>query len=128
TKFQEGAWLVLVLLPVLMAGFLAVHNHYKDLARRLTLEGYKNPPPLKRQKVIMPISGVHRGTLNALRYAQSLSKDVTVLHVAVDAEAGEKILLKWQKWAPDVNLVVLGSPYRLLLEPILRYVKNAAVA
>ncbi|MCL4257807.1 MAG: APC family permease [Anaerolineales bacterium] len=126
TKFQEGAWVVLLLLPVLMAGFLAVHNHYKDLARRLTLEGYKNPPAIRRQKVIMPISGVHRGTLNALRFAQSLSKDVTVLHVAVDAEAGEKVLLKWQKWAPDVNLVVLGSPYRLLLEPILRYVKNAA--
>jgi amino acid transporter len=126
TKFQDGAWVVLILLPVLMAGFLAVHNHYKDLARRLTLEGFKSPAPIKHQKVVMPISGVHRGTLNALRYAQSLSKDVTVLHVAVDAEAGERVLLKWQKWAPGVNLVILGSPYRLLLEPILRYVKNAA--
>ncbi|UYN89420.1 MAG: APC family permease [Anaerolineales bacterium] len=126
TKFQDGAWLVLVLLPILMAAFMAVHSHYKDLANRLTLEGFKVPGPIKRQKVIMPISGVHRGTLNALRYAKSLSKDVTVLHVAVDAEAGEKVLLKWQKWAPDDNLVVLGSPYRLLLEPILRYVKNAA--
>jgi len=126
TKFQEGAWLVLVLLPVLMAAFVSVHSHYKDLASRLTLEGFKVPAPIRHQKVIMPISGVHRGTLNALRYAQSLSKDVTVLHVAVDAEAGEKVLLKWQKWAPDVNLVVLGSPYRLLLEPILRYVRNAA--
>ncbi|MCW5873512.1 MAG: APC family permease [Anaerolineales bacterium] len=126
TKFQEGAWLVLLLLPVLMACFQAVHHHYKDLASRLTLEGFKVPAPIRHQKVIMPISGVHRGTLSALRYAQSLSKDVTVLHVAVDAEAGEKVLLKWQKWAPDVNLVVLGSPYRLLLEPILRYVRNAA--
>lgn len=126
TKFKDGAWLVLVLLPILMAVFLAIHNHYKDLARRLTLDGYKSPPPIKHQKVIMPISGVHRGTLSALRFAQSLSKDVTVLHVAVDAEAGERVLLKWQKWAPDVNLVVLGSPYRLLLEPILRYVRNAA--
>ncbi|HRN50392.1 MAG TPA: APC family permease [Anaerolineales bacterium] len=126
TKFQEGAWLVLVLLPFLMAGFIAVHNHYKDLAQHLTLDGYKSPAPIKHQKVIMPISGVHRGTLSALRYAQSLSKDVTVLHVAVDAEAGERVLLKWQKWAPEVNLVVLGSPYRLLLEPILSYVKTIA--
>lgn len=126
TKFQDGAWMVLILLPILIAGFLAVHEHYKDLARRLSLDGFKSPAPIKHQKVVMPISGVHRGTLNALRYAQSLSKDVTVLHVAVDAEAGERVLLKWQKWAPGVNLVILGSPYRLLLEPILRYVKNAA--
>lgn len=126
TKFHDGAWIVLVLLPILIMAFLAVHHHYVDLARRLSLEGFKSPPAIKRQKVVMPISGVHRGTLNALRYAQSLSKDVTVVHVAVDAAAGEKILLKWQRWAPDVNLVVLGSPYRLLLEPMLRYIKNLA--
>lgn len=126
TKFHDGAWIVLVLLPILIMGFLAIHHHYKDLANRLSLEGFKSPVAIKKQKVIMPISGVHRGTLNALRYAQSLSKDVTAVHVAVDAAAGEKILLKWQQWAPDVNLVVLGSPYRLLLEPILRYIKNLA--
>lgn len=126
TKFHDGAWVILLLLPVLIFFFLSIHHHYQDLAHRLTLQGFKQPNAIKKQKVIIPISGVHRGTLNALRYALSLSKDVTAVHVAVDAAAGEKTLLKWQKWAPEVNLIILGSPYRLLMEPLLRYIKNAA--
>ncbi len=126
TKFRDGAWIILVLLPTLVIIFFAIHHHYEDLAHRLTLEGFKLPPPFRRQKVIIPVSGVHRGTLNALRYARSISKDVTAVHVAVDAAAGEKVLLKWQAWAPEVNLVILGSPFRLLLEPLLRYIKTVA--
>jgi amino acid transporter len=126
TKFHDGAWIVLVLLPILIFFFVSIHHHYQDLAQRLTLQGFKAPVSIRKQKVIIPISGVHRGTLNALRYAKSLSKDVTAVHVAVDAGAGEKTLLKWQEWAPEVNLIILGSPYRLLMEPLLRYIKNAA--
>jgi hypothetical protein len=128
TKFHDGAWIILVILPILVAIFLAIHHHYKDIADRLTLQGYKIPQPIRRQKVIMPVSGVHRGTLAALRYAKSLSKDVTAVHVAVDAAEGEKLLLKWQKYADDnqVNLVILGSPYRLLVEPLFKYIKSVA--
>ncbi|HLD94102.1 MAG TPA: permease, partial [Anaerolineales bacterium] len=78
------------------------------------------------QKVIIPVSGVHRGTLEAVRFARSLSNDVTAVHVSVDAAEGEKILIKWQEWAKDINLVVLGSPYRLLYEPLLKYIKTVA--
>jgi amino acid transporter len=126
TKFRDGAWIILLLVPILVRIFFAIHHHYQDLAQRLTLEGFKQPPAFKYQKVIIPVSGVHRGTLNALRYARSISKDVTAVHVAVDAAAGEKVLLKWQAWAPEVNLVILGSPFRLLLEPLLRYIKTVA--
>lgn len=126
TKFRDGAWIILVLLPILIAIFVAIHNHYKDLAQRLSLQGYKEPAPIRKQKVIVPVSGVHRGTLAALRYACSLGKDVTAVHVATDAEAGEKMMLKWQQWAGDEDLVVLGSPYRLLFEPLLKYIKEVA--
>jgi amino acid transporter len=126
TKFRDGAWIILVLLPILIGIFIAIHNHYKDLAQRLSLQGFKPPVAVRNQKVIIPISGVHRGTLAALRYARSLGKDVTAVHVATDAAAGEKMILKWQQWAGDEDLVVLGSPFRLLFEPLLKYIKEVA--
>jgi hypothetical protein len=128
TKFRDGAWIILLLLPALIFIFLAIHAHYKDIARRLSLQGYNQPPRIRKQKVIVPVSGIHRGTLEALRYARSLSKDVTAIHVAVDAGEGEKLLLKWRKWCEDDNLVVLGSPYRLLYEPLLKHIKTVALA
>ena len=126
TKFRDGAWIILLLLPILVTVFFAIHGHYKHLAERLSLQGYKFPKPIRRQRVIIPVSGVHRGTLAAVRYARSLTKDVTAVHVATDAAAGEKVLLKWQEWTEDINLVILGSPYRLLYEPLFRYIKTVA--
>lgn len=126
TKFRDGAWIILLLLPTLVIFFFAIHGHYKDIAKRLSLQGYKPLPKIKRQKVILPVSSLHRGTLEALRYAHSISTDVTAIHVAVDAAEGEKLLLKWRKWGGDDNLVVLGSPYRLLYEPLLKYIKTVA--
>jgi amino acid transporter len=124
TKFSEGAWVIVILLPTLVIIFLAIKEHYKDLAKRLSLQRYKKPPAIRKQKVIVPVSGVHRGTLEAIRFAKSLSNDVTAVHVAVDAAEGEKILIKWQEWAKEINLVILGSPYRLLYEPLLKYIKT----
>ena len=126
TKFREGAWFIVFLLPSLVFVFLAIKGHYRDLANRLSLQRYKRPPAIRKQKVIIPVSGVHRGTLEAVRFARSLSNDVTAVHVSVDAAEGEKILIKWQEWAKDINLVVLGSPYRLLYEPLLKYIKTVA--
>lgn len=122
TKFRDGAWIVLVLIPLLVAMFLTIHRHYKDLARNLSLEDYQPPPHVSRQRVIMPISGVHRGTLAALRYARTLSKDVTVVHVSVDPADANKVRRKWEYWGEGVRLVILESPYRLLMEPLLQYI------
>jgi hypothetical protein len=126
TKFRDGAWVIIILLPVLVTIFFSIHGHYKDLANRLSLQHYKKPVAIRKQKVIIPVSGVHRGTLEAVRYAQSISNDITAVHVAVDAAEGEKTLLKWQDWAKEVNLVILGSPYRLLYEPLLKFIKAEA--
>lgn len=124
TKFSSGAWIVILLMPALVAIFSAIHRHYQNLARQLSLENYGMPPRIVRHRVIMPISGVHRGTLAALRYARSLSDDVTAVYVALDSTETEKIQRKWELWGEGVRLVILDSPYRLLLEPLLDYIRK----
>src|SRR5215216_2857425 len=85
TKFREGAWVVLILTPVLVTIFFSIHHHYKRLAKKLSLGNFVvMPPHVTRHRVIMPVSGVHQGTLAALRYARLLSNDVTAVHVTVE--------------------------------------------
>lgn len=126
TKFRGGAWIVLLLIPVLVVGFTAINRHYRKLAARLSLEAYGPPARIARHRVIIAVSGVHRGTLAALRYARSLSDDVTAVHVCVDPLEAEKLERKWDLWGDGVRLVNLDSPYRLLLEPLLEYIEELA--
>ncbi len=122
TKFHDGAWVVLLLMPILIAGFSAIHHHYRTLARQLSLEQYGASPRVMRHRVILLVSGVHRGTLEALRYARSLSDDVTAVHISIEPAEAERIQSKWELWGEGVRLVILDSPYRLLLEPLLQYI------
>ncbi len=126
TKFHEGAWVVLFLIPALVVLFFAIHRHYLDLAARLSLADYGAPPRVPRHRVILPISSVHRGTLSALRYARSLSSDVTAVHVSIDASEAQRIQGQWASWGDGVRLVILESRYRLLLEPLLAYIEEVA--
>jgi hypothetical protein len=105
--------------------FFSIHRHYKNLAKSLSLNNFGAIPPQKiRHRVIMPISGVHQGTLAALHYARMLSNDVTAVHVAVEPAESEKVRKKWETWGEGVRLVVLNSPYRLFLEPLLGYINE----
>jgi amino acid transporter len=124
TKFREGAWVVIISAPVLVLIFSAIHHHYRDLAKNLSVEDYGPAPQIRRHRVILPISGVHRGTLEALRYATSLSDDVTAVHVSIDPEEAERVRLKWETWGEGVRLVILESPYRLFVEPLISYVEE----
>jgi len=127
TKFTEGAWVVLILTPVLVTVFFSIHHHYQRLAKRLSLDkfGFTAPRTI-RHRVIMPISGVHRGTLAALRYARILSDDVTAIHVMIEPAESEKVRQKWKKWGEGVRMVILDSPYRLFVEPLLAYIAEIA--
>lgn len=123
TKFSDGAYVVLFLIPALVAIFLWIHRHYKGLAKRLSLDNFvMMPPHTTRHRVIMPISGVHQGTLAALRYARMLSDDVTAVYVLIEPTEAEKVRKKWETWGEGVRMVMLNSPYRLLLEPLLEYI------
>jgi amino acid transporter len=128
TKFKDGAWIIVVLTPTLVFIFFRIHHHYKDLAAHLSLDNYQPEPGIApRHRVILPISGVHQGTLKALRYARALSNDVTAVHVSMDSAESDKVKEKWETWGDGVRLVVLDSPYRLLLEPLLGYIEKLAV-
>lgn len=127
TKFRDGAWVVLILIPVLVSIFYAIHRHYLKLADDLSLSDYDPLPSLKQQHVILPISGVHKGTLKALRYAQSLTSDITAVYVAFDDAQTLRTQQRWETWTADIPLVVIDSPYRELMHPLVSYVETLAV-
>jgi amino acid transporter len=124
TKFKDGAYIVIILTPILVAIFFSIHHHYKSLARQLSLENHSSPSRLRRNRVIMPVATVHRGSLAALRYARSLSDDVTVIHVSIDEKETEKVKAKWAVWGEGTRLIVLNSPYRVFIEPLLDYIEK----
>ena len=122
TKFIHGAWIVVVLIPILVALFRAVHRHYLDVATQLTTEGLERLRPI-RHEVIVPISGMHRGVLRALEYAKAIAPEhVTAVYINLDEEATQKLRTKWSDWGEGVELVVIASPYRSLVGPLSRYV------
>jgi hypothetical protein len=125
TKFHDGAWVVLLLIPLLVVMLQRVNRHYQRLADRLSLEKFGGAPPQAiRHRVILPVSGVHQGSLEALRYARLLSNDVTAVHVSIDPVETEKVQRKWEKWGEGTRLVIVDSPYRLFLEPLLAYLEE----
>lgn len=126
TKFSSGAWIIVLLIPALVLVFSGIHRHYSRLAQQLSLDHFQPAPPARRHRVILPIAGVHQGTLRALRYAELLSTDVTAVHVSIDLEETEKVRRKWATWGDGVRLEVLESPYRTLLEPLLAYISEIA--
>jgi amino acid transporter len=123
-KFKDGAWVVIILIPVLVVVFSSIHRHYQGVARLLSLDNFGSVPHIQRHRVILPIGGVHRGTLAALRYASSLSDDVTAVHISMDPVETQKIQEKWEVWGEGVRLVVIDSPYRLFMEPLLNYIEE----
>jgi len=124
TKFFDGAWLVLVIIPLIVLMLSAIRRHYLHLADRLSLNNYNETPPVTRHRVIMLMSSVHRGSLAALNYARNLSEDVTVLHVSVDPDETERMRERWETWGNNVRLVILESPYRLMFQPVLQYIED----
>jgi amino acid transporter len=122
SKFVEGAWITILLIPALVAGLLQIRAHYREVARQLSLDvlmPFDKPSPSPR--VIIPISGVHRGMVDAVTYAQSISSDVTAVYVELEPGAGERIREKWERWWPDVTLVIRPSPYRSIVGPLLDF-------
>jgi amino acid transporter len=123
TKFAEGAWIILVLIPILVLHFRSVRRHYDQVAEQLSLKDWLPTGP-RRNTVIVPISGVHRAVVEALEYARSLSTDVRATLVDTDPKVTEQVRLDWERWGLGVPLVVLPSPYRSLMEPLLEYVEE----
>lgn len=123
TKFMHGAWIVVVIIPLLVAMFRAIQRHYTDVAMQLTTAGFRKVRPVEHE-VIVPISGIHRGVLQALEYAKTIASGahVTALYINLDEAATQKLRTKWGGFVEGVELVVVASPYRSLVGPLIRYI------
>ena len=97
TKFADGAWIVVLLIPILVLIFLMVHRHYADVARQLSLEGYAGPPPIEHTVLVL-VGDLHKGVAAALRYAQALSPSVKAVYVELDPDRTARLEEKWGKW------------------------------
>jgi amino acid transporter len=122
TKAAEGAWIIIVMIPVLVGIFEITRRHYDHVAAELTLRGWR-PEPAGRHVVIVPIGGLQRAVVKALRYARTLSTDVRAVYVELDPSATEALRWQWSEWGQGVDLIVLESPYRSLMEPLLDYIE-----
>jgi amino acid transporter len=159
TRFGEGAWIVMIVVPLVVLVFLRIHKHYEEVSRKLSVsqidprvgraavqgavlpthpllnlpdaertpaDGAVEPAAFRplHHLVVMPVAGFNQVTLSTLAYARSLTDNVVAVHVAADEEAEdvEKLEAKWKKWAPEVPLVIVESPYRSLLGPLLLYI------
>jgi len=123
TKTLEGAWIVLVLIPLIIAVFKATRRHYDHVASQLTLRGYE-PQKRVHNTVLIPIGGIQRAVVEALRYAETLSDDVRAVYVDVDPVATEQLRNGWQTWGGRTKLIVLDSPFRSVMEPLLEYIEQ----
>ena len=123
TKTFEGAWIVLLLIPLIVMLFNATRRHYTHVASELTLRGYA-PQPRAHNTVLVPVGGLQRAVVEALRYAETLSDDVRAIYVDVDPAGTEQVRREWETWGGRVTLVVLPSPYRSLMEPLLEYIEQ----
>lgn len=125
-KFADGAWLVLVILPLLVIVFRGIKGHYREVAKELTLKGL--PPdikPLSPPRVVFPISGVHRGVIEALRFARTISNRVTAVYIEIKPGEGDKVRREWARWGQGVPLEVVPSPYRSIIGPFLEYLDES---
>jgi len=121
TKAHEGAWLIMLLIPLNVLFFRMTRTHYDGVAKQLSIKGWKSPGP-RRNTVLVPIGGIYRSVVEALEYARTLSTDVRALYVNIDQTATGQVQKEWDTWGEGLPLVILESPYRSLMEPLLEYV------
>jgi amino acid transporter len=116
-----GAWMVVLLIPALVYGFFKIHNHYRLIARQLTLEGYHQPAP-RTNTVLVLVPAIHRGTVPALQFARAMGGSVRGVHIEIDPKKSSRLRERWEQWGEGTPLVILPSPYRSVVDPLLEYI------
>jgi amino acid transporter len=120
-SIPTGAYVVVVLVPCLVAMFFAINHHYATVKQQLTLEGYERLPQ-RRNTVLVLVPSLHRGTVPALQFGRSISEDVRAVYVEIEPQRTVQLQQRWAQWGEGIPLVVLKSPYRSLIDPILEYI------
>jgi amino acid transporter len=123
TKFTSGAWIVVVLIPLIILLLRAVHGHYSAFAQEVKFVGHSPIVPL-HHTVVVPINAITKATAGALVYATMISADVRAIYIDLDSAATEKLRSDWQSWDIGVELVIVPSPYRSVLRPLVEYVEH----
>ena len=123
SNFFEGAWLVIVLVPILMAVLMGINRHYREMDRALALDHISPRPRRSHRKpiVIVPIARLDRPARQAIAFANSISTEAVAVHVTSDPAAADEMRERWPEWAGSTELVVVESPYRALIGPLLAY-------
>ncbi|MCC6626242.1 MAG: APC family permease [Chloroflexi bacterium] len=125
-EIHGGAWMVMVLIPMLVLGFRGIKQHYQRVASQLSLAGVDTPRlRAVEHRIIVPIGDLNRASLAALTYARSLTENVRAVHVVTEGpEEAERLRKRWEKWGLDVPLIILESPYRATVGPLLAYIDS----
>jgi amino acid transporter len=123
-KFREGAWLVVVVIPILVWLFFRVHHHYEKVADQLSLHVPARKGDPRQVKTLVLVDDVHAATMRMVSFARSLGNPWVGVHVATHAERVPRLQEKWRERVGDDPLIVLSSPYRRLAEPIREYVEE----
>jgi len=123
TKFTSGAWIVVVLIPLIILLLRAIHEHYRRFAEEVKFVGHSPIVPL-HHTVVVPINAVTKATAGALVYATMISADVRATYIDLDSAATAKLRADWDAWDIGVELVIVPSPYRSVLRPLVDYVEN----
>jgi hypothetical protein len=128
TKFMEGAWIVVVIIPILVFMFYSIHHHYERVSAALSTHEL-TPDSLSEvaNVVIVPIGDVHRGTLRALMYARRFSKDVRAICVTTSPEMKARVLLRWKRFPKltrRIKLITIDYDYRDVITPIVQYIEK----
>ena len=129
SKFREGAWLVVLAIPLLVTLYLRIRNHYDHVTRRLRLAAdvkLKLPaaPTNGGTPTVVLVGQLHRGTFEAVCFARSIASDLVAVHVDLGGGRTEAFCKQWQRQVPEVPLVVLDSPYRSLVDPVVEFVSG----
>ncbi len=121
-KFFDGAWLVLVLIPILVALMSFIRRQYdsQEVELRVRDDGVL-PGPHREQRVIVPVNGINRAVVQAVNFGRSLAHDVRAVYVTDDLDAADALRARWERQLPDVPLVIVESPFRAVISPVVAY-------
>lgn len=126
-KFTHGAWAVIILILMLYLIFNKIHQHYADVTYELSLNDYEHPAVPMQSTVLVLVPSLHKGLMPVLDYARSLSTDCRAVHIEIDPDKTPRLKERWEEWAGELPLVILHSPYRSLVSPIMRYLDAVQV-
>lgn len=121
TKFLEGAWIVMIMVPAIIWGFNAISKRYASISQQLALAPDERIDELPHVALVL-VPRVHKGIVLAVEYAKQLKGQVQAVHVVVNDKSLTQIRRDWDELGGDVPLVVLASPFRSLIDPVLEYV------